>query len=77
MLNSDDFAIIVPPNGEPRLVQLGEALSPFAVPPFTRVNKTVVFRGGRSIKGSIYRGRTTTAADELQIMGLLSVAFDR
>lgn len=74
MLNTDDFVVIVPPQGLPVLAKPGEDLSPYVGELF-RVNKTVVLRDGRSLSGSIFRGRETSASDELHIMDLLNQQF--
>jgi hypothetical protein len=75
MLNTDDFTIVVPIDGAPRLIQPGDDLSPLVNSDCNRLNKTVALKDGRSIKGSIFRARATTAADELGIMELLNAHF--
>lgn len=75
MRNSDDFTIVVPANGEPKLITSGGDVPSFSTSGFMRVSKTVALDSTRAIKGSIYRARETTGADELRIMDLLREAF--
>ena len=75
MLNTDEFVIVVPREGAPTLAQPGGDLSPYVGSGYTRVSKVVALKNGRSVQGSIYRARETTAADELEIIDLLNQQF--
>jgi hypothetical protein len=75
MLKDDDFVVIVPVNGAPILAIPGEDLSPYVAQPFTRLGKMVALKDGRTVSGSVFRGRETTAADEIRIIELLNKLF--
>ena len=49
-------------------------LSPY-VGEYLRISKAVQLHEGRSVHGSIYRGRDTTASDELVITDLITGLF--
>lgn len=77
MIASDTFVIIVPVDcGLPFLVTPGDDLSAYLDIPFVRLNKTVALRDGKSVQGSVFRGRKTTAGDELHIHELLNSLFN-
>lgn len=73
---NDDFVIIVPRDARkvPFLVDPTSDLSEY-VGEFIRVSKTVQRYQGKSVSGSVYRGRETTVSDELTIMDLISATF--
>ena len=75
MLNSDDFVIIVPREGLPFIAEPGADLSPYVDGHHFRVNRTIALKDGRSIHGSVFRARETTASDELHIHDLLNQQF--
>jgi len=75
MLTSDDFVIIVPIKGLPRLAAAGEDLSPYIGTSFSRANKTVALKDGRAVQGSVFWAGARSAAAELQILELLNAQF--
>ena len=75
MIHSDDFVAIVPTDGLPFLAGTGDDLSEYVGERYLRVNKTVTLRDGREIRGSVFRARKTTAADEIHLMDLIKQRF--
>src|SRR4051812_36278759 len=76
MLNTDDFLILVPLDGLPKLLPTGADVSEYVGQRgVLRVNKTVALNDNRSVTGSIIRLRETSAADEIHIMDLMNRHF--
>lgn len=75
MINSDDFVIIVPSAGLPFIADTDSDLSKYVDGHHFRVNRSVALKNGRSLQGSVFRARETTAADELHIHELLNQRF--
>lgn len=75
MQNSDDFVVIVPTQGEAFLAEPGDDLSLYVGQHFTHLNKAVALKDGRHLQGSVYRGRETSASDEVHILDLINQQF--
>ena len=59
----------------PFVAEPGSDLSEYVGNQFFRVSKTVALKNGRSVTGSIFRGRETNASDEIHILTLLNERF--
>jgi hypothetical protein len=73
-IETDEFAIIVPPVGRPHFAEGQELVEAVAKGCF-RTSKTVALNSGRPVSGSIYKERETNASDEMQIFDLLASRF--
>ncbi|MDB4915628.1 MAG: hypothetical protein JWM95_3272 [Gemmatimonadetes bacterium] len=76
MLTTDDFSILVPVDGPPRLVLSSSELVSFGDGPKDfRKNRVIALKDNRTVQGSVYRKRDTSASDELHIFELLNSRF--